>query len=358
MIPAALEAGRIIITHQEVEELDHAITRADGEAKRKGKSTAATGQALSQRASNCPFRFQKIWMEHEDFVRIVALSCSEWVPGPPILVLTSKLKRLKRDLKSWARSTFPNFDEDLECVKKTLNQIHDQIASEGMNDHLFAMEADAKTGLVKALENHEKIWPEKVRIRWLKAGDKNSKFFHLSVKMRRSKNSIRALKKQDGTIVEGYNQIGEYIVDFYERFHRASTTMNHEDLLDNIPKILNQMDCYKMDSLPGNEEIRRAVWELDLDSSPGPDGFSGAFFHKCWDMVEVEVCNAVKQFFSIGFMPNGINNNFLVLIPKVDGANTLEKFRPLCMGNFFCKIISKVMAMRLETLLPRLISKE
>ncbi|XP_042486522.1 uncharacterized protein LOC122066747 [Macadamia integrifolia] len=219
----------------------------------------------SQRPSNCPFRFHQFWMEHEDFVRIVALSWSEWVPGPPILVLTSKLKRLKRDLKSWARSAFPNFDKDLEHAKKTLNQIHDQIASEGMNDHLFAMEADAKTGL---------------------------------------------------------------------------------------------MDCYKMDSLPGNEEIRRVVWELDPDSSPGPDGFSGAFFRKCWDMVEVEVCNAVKQFFSTGSMPNGINNNFLVLIPKVDGANTLEKFRPLCMGNVFCKIISKVMAMRLETLLPRLISEE
>ncbi|XP_042479861.1 uncharacterized protein LOC122060806 [Macadamia integrifolia] len=47
-----------------------------------------------------------------------------------------------------------------------------------------------------------------------------------------------------------------------------------------------------LDSLPGNEEIRRAVWELDPDSWPGPDGFSGAFFRKCWSLVEVEVCNA------------------------------------------------------------------
>ncbi|XP_042487595.1 uncharacterized protein LOC122067818 [Macadamia integrifolia] len=212
----------------------------------------------SQHPSNCPFCFHQFWMEHEGFVRVVALSWSEWVSGPPILFLTSKLKRLKKDLKSWARFAFANFDEDLEHAKKTLNQIHDQIASEGMNDHLCAMEADAKTGLVKALENHEKFWAEKAR--------------------------IRALKKPDGTIVEGYNQIGEYIVDFYERFHRASTTVNHEDLLDSIPKVLNQMDY-----LPGNKEITRAVWELDPDSSSGLDGFSSAFFRKCWDMMEVEV---------------------------------------------------------------------
>ncbi|XP_042487337.1 uncharacterized protein LOC122067574 [Macadamia integrifolia] len=159
-------------------------------------------------------------------------------------------------------------------------------------------------------------------------------------------------------MVEGQNQIGEYIVDFFERFHKEAPTETHVELLDNILKVINQMDCYRLDSLPGNEEIRTAVWELDPDSSPGLDGFSGAFFHKCWSLVEVEVCNAVRQFFSTGYMPYGVNNNFLVLIPKVEGANTLDRFRPLCMGNFFCKIISKVMAMRLEPLLPRLISKE
>ncbi|XP_042497667.1 uncharacterized protein LOC122076437 [Macadamia integrifolia] len=274
--PSALEVVRIIVHHQEVEELVHAITRADGEARRK------------------------------DFDRVVASSWSKWVSGSPTLILTSKLKRLKRVLKSWARSAFPHLDEELERVKKTLNQIHDHIASEGMNDQLFALEADAKTGLVKALENYEKIWAEKARIRFL----------------------------------------------------RAALTENHDDLLDNISKVLNQMDCYKMDSLPGNEEIWRAVWELDSDSSPGPDGFSGAFFCKCWHTVEVEVCNAVRQFFSTGSMLNEVNNNFLVLIPKVDSANTLDRFCPLCMGNFFCKIISKVMVMCLETLLPRLISEE
>ncbi|XP_042479724.1 uncharacterized protein LOC122060674 [Macadamia integrifolia] len=312
----------------------------------------------SQCPLNCPLRFHQFWMDHEEFNNVVASSWFEWIAGPPIVVLTSKLKRLKGVLKTWARSAFPHIERELEDAKTALNQIHDQIAREGMNDYLFASEADVKTGLVKALENHEKIWAKKVRIRWLKVGDRNSKYFHLSVKMRRNKNTIRVLKRPDGTMVEGQNQIGEYIVDFFERFHKEAPIETHADLLDNIPKVLNQMDCYRLDSLPGNEEIRRAVWELDPDSSPGPDGFSGAFFCKCWSLVEVEVCNAVRQFFSTGYMPHGVNNNFLVLIPKVEGANTLDRFRPLCMGNFFCKIISKVMAMRLEPLLLRLISEE
>ncbi|XP_042486835.1 uncharacterized protein LOC122067054 [Macadamia integrifolia] len=76
-------------------------------------------------------------------------------------------------------------------------------------------------------------------------------------------------------------------------------------------------------------------------------GYGGSGAMQCSEII-----------FNTGSMPNGVNNNFLVLIPKVDGANTLDRFFPLCMSNFFCKIISKVMAMRLETLLPRLISEE
>ncbi|XP_042519185.1 uncharacterized protein LOC122092960 [Macadamia integrifolia] len=276
----------------------------------------------------------------------------------PIYVLVNKLKKLKGVIRDWARSAFPHLDWALEEAKRGLAQIQEQIDTEGMDDQLYALEAVAKTTLIKVMENHEKMWAAKARIRWLKFGDRYSKCFQLSTKMRRNKITIRSLKKQDGSMVDDPIQIGNYIVDFYENFHKATPTVQHEELLDNIPLILNQIDHYHMDALPGDAEIKRVVWELDPDSSPGPDGFPGAFFRRCWHIVEKKVSNAVRYFFSSSSMPQGVNNNFLVLIPKVDGADNLGNFRPLCMGNFFCKIITKVMALWLEPLLPRLISDE
>ncbi|XP_042488954.1 uncharacterized protein LOC122069074 [Macadamia integrifolia] len=307
----------------------------------------------SQRPPNCPFRFNNFWTDHEDFDRVVAESWAEWVPGSPILSLMSKLKRLKGALKGWAKQTFPHFETDLDEAKKNLNHVQEEIDSNGLSDQLFRMEADAKTALLKAQENHEKLWAEKARLRWLTYGDRNSKFFHLSAKMRRNRNTIRSLKKQDGSIVEGQTNLGEYIVEFYEGFHKNAPTVDHLDLLDSIPRVLQQVDIFHLDSLPGNAEIMKAVWALDPESSPGPDGFSGKFFRKCWSIVEGDVCNAVKAFFRTSRMPKGVNNTFLILIPKVDGAETLDKYRPLCMSNFFCKIISKVLAMRLERFLPQ-----
>ncbi|XP_042489434.1 uncharacterized protein LOC122069479 [Macadamia integrifolia] len=124
--------------------------------------------------------------------------------GNPIFVLMLKLKKLKEVLKNWAKTSFPNIDRALEDAKKNLKQVQLDIEANGLDDHSFAREADAKTSLIKALDLHEKLWAEKAKIRWMKQGDRNSKFFHLSAKMRRIRNTIRYLKKQDGTIVEGH----------------------------------------------------------------------------------------------------------------------------------------------------------
>jgi hypothetical protein len=56
-------------------------------------------------------------------------------------------------------------------------------------------------------------------------------------------------------------------------------------------------------------------------------------------------------------MPN-FNSNTGVLIPKVQDADTISQFRPIAMANFKFKIISKILADRLATVLPNIISCE
>ncbi|XP_042505477.1 uncharacterized protein LOC122082041 [Macadamia integrifolia] len=308
--------------------------------------------------ANCPFRIQRFWMDHEEFMDVVNKSWSEPVDGYPIFSLALKLNRLKPILRSWARSVFPNLDAELKAAKDDLQQIQSQIDSYGIDDHLFNLEADAKSRYLKALLDHEKLWAEKARNRWLSQGDRNSRFFHLSAKIRRVKNSIRSLQKTDGTITSSMDDLAVHVEEYYKAIYKASPTLDHGSLLDCIPHILDELDVRGLEAIPNDQEIKNAIWDLDPDSSPGPDGYSGAFFRHCWELIGFDVCRAVKNFFSSGTLPKGINNSFLVLIPKMEGATSLDKFRPICMQNFFCKILSKVMATRLSSLLPKLISEE
>lgn len=64
------------------------------------------------------------------------------------------------------------------------------------------------------------------------------------------------------------------------------------------------------------------------------------------DIVKQEVLSAVEDFFFTGHVSNNLNFD-LSLIPKIKGALSIEAFRPIVLGNFLFKIITKIVADRL-----------
>ncbi|XP_026458825.1 uncharacterized protein LOC113359400 [Papaver somniferum] len=103
-----------------------------------------------------------------------------------------------------------------------------------------------------------------------------------------------------------------------------------------IPEILINRDRYIVDSNPPASEIKAAVYELDHDSFPGPDGFGGWFYMKCWGIIGSDV----------------------ILLEKVKNAKKPQQFRPICLANFFFKIFTKIIAMRLSIILSKIISPQ
>ncbi|KAL6127132.1 hypothetical protein ACLB2K_075175 [Fragaria x ananassa] len=111
-------------------------------------------------------------------------------------------------------------------------------------------------------------------------------------------------------------------------------------------------------SVPLSEEIWAAVKSMDPDSAPGPDGFNGHFFVSCWDVVGVDVVKAVQYFFQHGYLAPSFNSGIIILIPKVDHADSIKQFRPIALTNFAFKIIPKIIAIRLASVASRIISPQ
>lgn len=82
-------------------------------------------------------------------------------------------------------------------------------------DNNLAKEIQTEIEYVFDLE--EKYWRQRARIEWLKAGDKNSKFFHLSTLKRRHQNSILKLKNDEGLWVSETTEIHSTIAGFFQR---------------------------------------------------------------------------------------------------------------------------------------------
>lgn len=63
----------------------------------------------------------------------------------------------------------------------------------------------------------------------------------------------------------------------------------------------------------------------------------------------------VLHFLNNGGMPDQLNNTNVVLIPKVKSPIEMEDFRPISLCNISYKLISKVLANRMKSLLPAIV---
>jgi hypothetical protein len=90
-----------------------------------------------------------------------------------------------------------------------------------------------------------------------------------------------------------------------------------------------------------NEEIDNVVRQMPIDKAPGPDGFNGLFFKKCWHIIKEDVYQLCNDFFSENISLQAINSSFITLIPKNSNPVTPNDFRPISLLNSILKIDHK-----------------
>ena len=69
--------------------------------------------------------------------------------------------------------------------------------------------------------------------------------------------------------------------------------------------------------------------------SPGPDGMSPIFFQSYWDVVGPQVVDCVLNTLKTGVIPNGLNDTYICLIPKVNCPQKMLEFCPISLCNVY-----------------------
>ncbi|XP_057965436.1 uncharacterized protein LOC131155999 [Malania oleifera] len=106
-------------------------------------------------------------------------------------------------------------------------------------------------------------------------------------------------------------------------------------------------------------EIFDVIQNFNGDKSPGPDGFTMAFFQACWGILKLDLMAVFHHFFAKGQFEKSLNATFITLIPKKDEAIEVKDFRPISLVGGVYKIIAKNAFVRNRQILdPVLIANE
>lgn len=199
----------------------------------------------------------------------------------------------------------------------------------------------------------ERMWRQKSREKWIKEGDRNTAFFHLMANMIRKRNFIPQLSFGDG-ILEDPCVLKSRIADHFQSHFRKNEEGPVSDIDIPFPRLFE--DSIIMLEAPFTvEEVKSVIFNCDGGKALGPDGFNMGFFKKEWGILQQDIMNMLESFHRLGTFDRRINKSFLTLIPKVDKLDSINDFHPISLVRSLYKIISKVLAGRLQRVMGELI---
>lgn len=124
---------------------------------------------------------------------------------------------------------------------------------------------------------------------------------------------------------------------------------------EKVNTVTEEQNVQLMESI-SNEEVKDAVFSMHAEKAPGYDGLNPAFYQTYWSVVEEDVVGFCKHFFATGELQPEFNRTLVCLILKVKKPKQMSELRPISLCNVLFRILSKVLANRVKTCLPRLIS--
>ncbi|KAK6145965.1 hypothetical protein DH2020_019834 [Rehmannia glutinosa] len=161
---------------------------------------------------------------------------------------------------------------------------------------------------------------------------------------------------EDGSKTYSFDELSKAFVNYFKNLFGTSFQTSHVDLqtLQTGPCI--DEDDFSLLSNPVTPQaIKMALFDIEDERSPGPDGFSSGFFKKSWDIVGNDVIAVVSEFFDSSKLLRQINHTAIALIPKTDHSPTVADFKPIACCNVVYKVITKILASKLEYVVPKLI---
>nr|CAD1844318.1 unnamed protein product [Ananas comosus var. bracteatus] len=104
------------------------------------------------------------------------------------------------------------------------------------------------------------------------------------------------------------------------------------------------------------DEVKSAIFSYAADKAPGPDGFPMLFYQCFWTILKDDIMDVFDSFYNGSSDLTRLNISWICPIPKKKDVTSARDLRPISLVHSMPKLISKVLATRLQSFMNVLIN--
>lgn len=265
-----------------------------------------------------------------------------------IISYVSNLKKLER--------------AELESITKEISKI-DKLYAVAPTSALYKerLQLQSKFDLLTTSKVQKQLFL--IRQRYFETGDKAGRLLAHQARTAALSRLIPKIKATSGEVTSNPIEINKIFHSFYSDLYASQCSPDvweEDNPLDKItfPKV-NEDLCRVLGRPISVTEVQEAIMSLQNGKTPGPDGFTVEFFKVFSAAVAPALQNMYNESFTRGSLPPTLLEASISLLLKNDKDSMLcGSYRPISLLNVDLKVLSKILAQRLQQVLPSLISPD
>lgn len=246
--------------------------------------------------------------------------------------------------------TFNTINNQTAIFKQELQAV--QMAA--LDDENSRKEEQLVESLNELLKKEKIFWLQRSRFSWIKEGDRNTIFSHISTLNRRRKNIISSIRMPFWDFSNDEKDIIRIFTEYFNAIFSFNNPIPIDQEFHFTDSLVSREENEFLESIPSVEEIKEALDSMGPLKEPNSDGISAIFYQKLSDITRNDLVRLVQHAFRECCIPEEINKTYIVLISKKEVVETPTDYKPISLCNVLYKLIAKIIVRCIKPFLDRL----